>query len=129
MKLSEVLINYRTRMGISQRKLSRQCGLSNSYISFIENEMNPKTGKPIKPTMDQYKNLATGMGMTVQQLWDILDDDSPVHFSETGTIYDYLSEEEHKLIDAFRAADDRAREDAVKMLLDHPRKKEKSSAI
>jgi transcriptional regulator with XRE-family HTH domain len=129
MKLSEVLINYRTRMGISQRQLSRQCGLSNSYISFIENEMNPKTGKPIKPTMDQYKNLATGMGMTVQQLWDILDDDSPVHFSETGTTYDYLSEEEHKLIDAFRAADNRAREDAVKMLLDHPRKKEKSSAI
>lgn len=33
-------------------------------------------------------------------------------------------ENEKKLIMAYRAADDRSREDALKLLLDHPRKKE-----
>ena len=37
MKLSEIIIDYRKRMNISQREFSRRCGLSNSYISFIEN--------------------------------------------------------------------------------------------
>ena len=43
--------------------------------------------------------------------------------------YDYLSSEEHTLVDAYRAADDRAREDAIKTLLSHPREKSGESAI
>ena len=78
MKLSELIIDYRKRMNISQREFSRHCDLSNSYISFLENEKNPKTGKPIIPTLDQYKKLANGMGITVQKLFELLDHDSPV---------------------------------------------------
>ena len=78
MKLSRILLDYREKMQISQRELSRRCGLSNSYISFIENEYNPKTGKPIVPTIEQYQKLASGMGMTVHQLFEMLDEDSPV---------------------------------------------------
>lgn len=129
MKLSEVLISYRKKMGISQRELSKRCHLSNSYISFIENEMNPKTGKPITPTMEKYKMLANGMDMSVQQLWNMLDDDTVVSFGSPVSTYDSLSMNEHALIDAYRAADDRAREDALKTLLDHPRKKGRQSAI
>ena len=78
MKLSELLIDYRKRMNISQREFSRRCDLSNTYISFIENEKNPKTGKPIIPTLEQYKKLADGMGISVHQLFQQLDDDAPV---------------------------------------------------
>jgi transcriptional regulator with XRE-family HTH domain len=82
MKLSAVLTDYRDRMQISQRELARRCGLSNSYISFLENEFNPRTGKPIVPTLEQYQKIASGMGMTVHQLFEVLDEDSPVslHF-------------------------------------------------
>ena len=82
MKLSTVLTDYRNRFGISQRELARRCDLSNSYISFIENEFNPRTGKPIVPTLEQYKKMASGMDMSVQQLFEMLDDDAPVdlHF-------------------------------------------------
>ena len=82
MKLSAVLTNYRDRLHISQRELARRCGLSNSYISFLENEFNPRTGKPIVPTLEQYQKIASGMGMTVHQLFEMLDEDSPVslHF-------------------------------------------------
>ncbi len=78
MKLSAVITEYRNRIQISQREFSRRCGLSNSYISFIENEMNPRTGRPIVPTIEQYHKLAAGMDMTVQQLFEMLDEDSPV---------------------------------------------------
>ena len=65
-------------MQISQREFARRCGLSNSYISFIENEYNPRTCKPIVPTLEQYQKIATCMGMSVHQLFELLDEDSPV---------------------------------------------------
>lgn len=78
MKLSELIIDYRRRMNISQREFSRKCDLSNTYISFLEKEKNPKTGRPMIPTLEQYQKIATGMGLTVQQLFEQLDEDSPV---------------------------------------------------
>lgn len=78
MKLSVIISDYRKQAQISQREFARRCGLSNSYISFIENEYNPRTGKPIVPTLEQYRKIATGMGLTVHQLFEQLDDDSPV---------------------------------------------------
>lgn len=78
MKLSTIITNYRKEMQISQREFARRCGLSNSYISFIENEFNPRTGKPIVPTLEQYQKLAACMGLSVHQLFEQLDEDSPV---------------------------------------------------
>ena len=78
MKLSELIIDYRQKMNISQREFSRKCDLSNTYISFIENEKNPKTGRPLVPNLEQYKKLADGMDITVQRLFELLDDDAPV---------------------------------------------------
>ena len=87
MKLSRIVTDYRNRMQISQREFSRRCDLSNSYISFIENEYNPRTGKPIVPTLEQYQKIASGMGITVHQLFEQLDEDSPVdlHVSVSET--------------------------------------------
>lgn len=78
MKLSELIRDYRKTMNISQREFSRKCNLSNTYISFLEKEMNPKTGRPLVPTLEQYHKIATGMGITVQRLFELLDDDAPV---------------------------------------------------
>lgn len=125
MKLSAIVTAYRSRMQISQREFARRCGLSNSYISFIENEFNPKTGRPIVPTLEQYHKIATAMGMTVHELFEQLDDDSPVDLrpvasapaDPSGVV---LSPDETELISAWRAADDRARADALRTLLQHP---------
>ena len=78
LKLSEIVRKYRAEKDISQREFAKRCDLSNSYISFIENECNPKTGRPMTPTIEQYKKLANGMSMTVQNLFELLDQDSPV---------------------------------------------------
>ena len=86
MKLSDLIVEYRRKMGISQREFSRKCDLSNTYISFLENENNPKTGKPIVPTLEQYKKLADGMGITVQRLFEMLDEDSPVDLHTSASV-------------------------------------------
>ena len=85
MKLSNVIIDYRNRMQISQREFARRCGLSNSYISFIENEYNPRTGKPIVPTIEQYQKIASCMSMSLQQLFEMLDEDSPVELHQNAS--------------------------------------------
>lgn len=127
MKLSAIIADYREKMQISQREFARRCDLSNSYISFLEKETNPKTGRPMVPTLIQYKKIATGMNMTVQQLFEMLDDDAPVDLNPSANVlrspvssFGYLSEEEQTLLSAFRAADDRARADALATLLQHP---------
>jgi len=134
MKLSVIIADFRKRMNISQREFARRCNLSNSYISFIENDVNPKTGKPLKPTIAMYKRLADGMGMTLHQLFEVLDDDSPVDlasdeadlcFSEMPQTLNCLADDERQLLDAWRAADDRAREDALNTLLSHSRESKK----
>lgn len=127
MKLSNIIIKYRTENELSQREFAKRCGLSNSYISFIEKESNPKTKRPMAPSLERYKQLADGMGISVQSLFEMLDDDVPVSLSYSPVRLDPY---ERQLLSAFRAADDRAREDALKTLLDHPRKKDtESSAI
>ena len=120
MKLSAIISEYRRTMDISQREFARRCDLSNSYISFIEKEYNPKTGKPMVPTLEQYKKIATGMNMTLHSLFEMLDEDSPVNLSEPSLSFEDLSDDEKSMISAFRAADVRAREDAMSLLLQHP---------
>lgn len=74
MKLGEFIKNYRTRFDLSQRQFANQCGLSNGYISILEKGMNPKTKKPVTPTIPQLKKLADGMGMSMMELMDKVDD-------------------------------------------------------
>lgn len=95
MKLSELIINYRKRMQISQREFSRRCDLSNSYISFIENEKNPRTGKPMVPTLEQYKKIADCMGLTVQQLFEQLDEDAPVDLGPAAPVAPVIDQIPH----------------------------------
>jgi len=87
LKLSEILRNYRAEHNLSQREFAKRCDLSNSYISFIENECNPKTGSPMVPTIEKYKKMADGMSITVQQLFELLDEDSPVDLSTSNQSY------------------------------------------
>lgn len=74
MKLSDVIIKYRTENNLSQRRLGEICGISTGYISLIEKEYNPQTGKHMIPTLGMLNKLAIGMGMTVDDLLALCDD-------------------------------------------------------
>lgn len=72
MKLADYIIEYRESHHLSQRQFAKRCGISNSYIALIERGLTP-TGKPMIPSMTKLKAIASGMGMTVQDLIDLTD--------------------------------------------------------
>ena len=82
MKLSELIIEYRREHGIPQRQMASQCSLSTGYISLIEKEINPQTGKPMVPSLAVLNKLAKGMGITLDNLLSVCDD-MPVDISAT----------------------------------------------
>ena len=82
MTLSELIIEYRNEHGISQRQMASQCRLSTGYISLIEKETNPQTGKPMVPSLAVLNKLAKGMGITLDKLLSVCDD-MPVDISAT----------------------------------------------
>lgn len=73
MKLGEYIYNYRKARGLSQREFAKICGVSNTYITYIEIGRSP-SGKPMIPTVTKLKAIAHGMGMTMQELIDAVDD-------------------------------------------------------
>ncbi len=74
MTLSEHLRQYRDEKGLSQRQFAIQCGLSNGYISMLEKGENPKTGRPLEPTLQALRKLANGMGTNLGDLLLAVDD-------------------------------------------------------
>lgn len=83
MKLRDLIKNYRDTHDLSQRQFANQCNLSNGYISILEKGVNPRTGKPVTPTIPQLKKLADGMAMTLNELFDLVDD-MPVSLDLAG---------------------------------------------
>lgn len=77
MTLSEFIIRYREKHSLSQRQFAKLCNLSNTYISTLERGRKNGANKPIIPTIQAYAQIADGVGMTMQELFELIDD-SPV---------------------------------------------------
>ncbi len=74
MKLGDLIKEYREKHGLSQRQFAMSCGLSNGYISMLEKGRNPKTNRPVTPNLQQMKKLADGMGTTMMDMLEQVDD-------------------------------------------------------
>lgn len=74
MRLGELIHEYREAHDLSQRQFADMCKLSNGYVSMLERGVNPNTGKPITPTIPQLKKLADGMGTTIAEIIEKVDD-------------------------------------------------------
>lgn len=74
MKLHELVKQYRHHYNMSQRQFATACGLSNGYISMLEDNRNPKTGEPIVPSLPTLRKIATGMHITINELVASIDD-------------------------------------------------------
>lgn len=74
MKLGEYVKSYRTLNGLSQRDFAKLAGLTSGYISMLENNKNPQTGKAPIPKIDTYVGIARATGHTLDELLAIVDD-------------------------------------------------------
>lgn len=83
MTIGMLIKAYRMDHSLSQRRFALNCGLSNGYISMLENGANPKTGQPVTPTLPALQRLAIGMGLSLSELLSRIDD-VPVDWKETS---------------------------------------------
>lgn len=74
MTLGEVVVEYRKAHNISQRSFAKMCGMSNAYISMLENNRNAKTGLPIVPSLTAIKNVARAMGTPLNDVLEMMGD-------------------------------------------------------
>ncbi len=74
MTLGEYISRYMDSHGLSQRQFAMQCDVTNGYISMLISGVNPRTGNPIKPSLDTYIKLANGMDIPLNDLFDAIDD-------------------------------------------------------
>ena len=97
MTLQEYILNFRNEHNLSQRQFSVMANLSNSYLAVIENNYNPKTGKPPIISLLTIKKLAAAMGLSLQELTDIIDNQDIADYDEA-----VLSEDERHLVQYYR---------------------------
>ncbi len=54
---------------MSLRQFAKRCGnISHTQIDSIERGVDPRTGKPVKPTVETLAKIAKGSGMQIV-LW------------------------------------------------------------
>lgn len=108
MFLGEIIKKYRKENNLSLRAFASKCGLSYTYISMLEKNIDYRTGKPIAPTLDSVKYISKAMNIPIDDLLKMLDDEQEFKLNEDvvpstlnkipilGTVkagYDWLAEE------------------------------------
>lgn len=79
MTLGEIIKSYRNEKQMSMDVFSERSGISKAYISLLEKNKHPKTGKPIAPSLQCIKQAADGMNMDFNELFSLLDGDVTIN--------------------------------------------------
>lgn len=74
MTLGEIVREYRESQSMSQRRFAELSGLSNSYISMLEQNVNSKNGMAIKPSLEAIKKVADAMCVPLDDILRRMDD-------------------------------------------------------
>lgn len=90
MTLSEAIIEYRKRTGMSQREFARKCNLSHGTVPILEKGYNPQTGKKNEPDIMTYRKIAQGMEIPIDTLMEMLDQTELVSLGTAMTDNDRL---------------------------------------
>lgn len=118
MELGEIIKQYRVEHGLSQRQFSKMCGVSNTYISFLENGRNSDPEKKVAPSLTVIRDIAQGMGMNIQDLIAVADDFDVDISAEKNqpTVTDGLSQTKQDLIAMVPSSADRRILDLLKQI-------------
>ena len=85
MTLGDIIKSYRKTNELSMDDFARASGLSKTYISMLEKNINPKNGNEIVPTIETIGKAAKGMFMSFDELFNMLGDDTKVKVDATGS--------------------------------------------
>lgn len=73
MTLGDIIKDYRKSHNMSMDLFAEKSGISKAYISLLEKNKHPKTGKPIAPSIQCIRQAANGMKMDFNVLFSMID--------------------------------------------------------
>lgn len=78
MHLGEIIKEFRNANKLSMAKFAEMANVSKAYISVLERNKRPDTEKPVIPSIPVIKNVAEAMGMSFDDLFNMLEDNQVV---------------------------------------------------
>ena len=85
MTLGDIIKDYRKKQHLGMDAFSERSGISKAYISLLEKNKHPKTGKTIAPSIQCIKQAADGMNMDFNVLFGMIDGDVSLKDESTDT--------------------------------------------
>lgn len=68
MALGNIIQEYRKKHGMSMDDFAAVSGISKAYISVLERNQRPGTGKPVEPSFEIIEKLAAAMNIDARKL-------------------------------------------------------------
>ena len=102
MYLGEILYDYRAKNKLTLKQFSERSDLSVAYLSQLENNRNPKTGRPTIPSPETFLKVAKAMNMDVDELFRKVDQNQPICLSSSSPD-SILTKDEEALLNYYRA--------------------------
>ena len=115
MYLGEIIYDYRAKNKLTLKQFSERSDLSVAYLSQLENNKNPKTGRPAVPSPETFLKAAKAMHMDIDELFREVDQNQPVRLS--GPSSDIaLTTSEDDLLMKFRELNEEGQSMTVKYI-------------
>lgn len=83
MVLGDIILAYRKKYQLSQREFAKLCNISYTYVSALEKNFDYRTNKPISPTLDTIKKVASAINTPIENILKMLDDTQPITLNAT----------------------------------------------
>jgi transcriptional regulator with XRE-family HTH domain len=117
MTLGEVVKAYRAEHKLSMDNFAKLSELSKGYISMLEKNRNPRTGKPIVPSIDTYTGVAKAMNISIEDLMRLVGSEQLVSIvpstkdetAASSSSSPQLSKDDQALLHAFHNASEEAK--------------------
>jgi transcriptional regulator with XRE-family HTH domain len=71
-ELGRFLEQKQIELDLALRPFAEKLGLSHSYLDSLMKGFNPKTRKPVSPTIETLEKIALGLGMNLTELLQVI---------------------------------------------------------
>lgn len=75
MTLGDIIKQYRNENSATMEQVAKQCGITKGYVAMLERNINSKTGRPVKPTIETILKVCDGLRLDIDSVFQALDDD------------------------------------------------------
>ena len=105
MILGDFISKYRKESGLTMQDFADKSGLSKAYISILERNHNPRSGKPPIPSLETIRAVAHVIGLDFNTIILALDGDQLVSLDgDPDSPAPSISPEDWELLELFHAA-------------------------